>query len=78
MNKEPTSWKDFDWTLQASEPPGLLATEGADEGVDESTVSCWMTRGPITASTALWATALPVPKAIPAHQYKKEVKTRVR
>ena len=45
----------------------MLGAEAA-AGAGEATVSCWMTRGPNMASTARCATALPVPKAKPAHQ----------
>jgi hypothetical protein len=38
---------------------------GAAAAASETTVSCWMVRGPITASTALCAMALPVPNAMP-------------
>ena len=56
--------KALDWSTHASEP---VDTDAA-EGTEEATVSCLMTRGPIIASTALCAIALPPPKAIPVHQ----------
>jgi hypothetical protein len=46
-----------------------------DEAASETTVSCWMVRGPITASTALCATALPVPKAIPEISVHRDIST---
>lgn len=68
-----TSWNALECALHASEPPTLFMV-GADEAAaSEATVSCWMVRGPITASTALCATALPVPKAIPMIREKETV-----
>uniref|UniRef100_A0A7C9DLB6 Uncharacterized protein n=1 Tax=Opuntia streptacantha TaxID=393608 RepID=A0A7C9DLB6_OPUST len=58
------SWKALEWIPQAS-PMLLEAGAGAAAAASETTASCWIVRGPITASTALCATALPVPKAIP-------------
>ena len=60
-----TSWKALAWVPQASEPPILLVVGVGAAEVEETTVSCWITRGPIRESTALWAMALPVPKAMP-------------
>lgn len=67
VNKEMelTSWKALYWLPHASEAPTLFTGRvGAAEGA-ETTVSCLTTRGPVKASTALWAIALPLPKAIP-------------
>jgi hypothetical protein len=64
-----TSRKDFIWLLQA--PSAVLATLPAywagSAAATGASGAAWP-RGPITASTARCATALPVPKAIPARE----------
>lgn len=65
-----TSWKALEWMLHESDGVAL-AIGVAEAAASETTVSCWMVRGPITASTALCAMALPVPKAMPAYMCKE-------
>lgn len=64
-----TSWKALNCTLQASDALMSGAVDGAI--ASETTASCWIVRGPITASTALCATAFPVPKAAPIKETRR-------
>lgn len=72
-----TSWKALECMLQESALTAVGAGAAAAAGADpESTYSCCTVRGPMTASTALWATALPVPNAMPGESKRRVSKCR--